>query len=122
MNMDEVLALPPSIDLRTVARVLGIGTEKAYRYAAAGQFPGDPPLPVRKYGAEYRVMRPHLFLYLGLDPAMVAVHDEAAEDGALPLPVPADDLRGGLSRDAIRALYDAMMAAAQVLVDRGAVP
>jgi hypothetical protein len=73
MTMEELLALPPSMELRLAARAVGIGKNKAYEYAAAGQFPGDPPLPVRKYGPEWRVYRADLFRHLGLDPAMVAV-------------------------------------------------
>jgi hypothetical protein len=45
-----------------------------YRYAAEkGQIPGDPPIPIRRYGSEWRATRPDLFRHLGLDPAAVAV-------------------------------------------------
>ena len=72
MTMEELLALPVTVELRTAARAVGIGRNKAYEYAAAGRFPGDPPLPVHRYGGEWRVTRPDLFRHLGLDPAMVA--------------------------------------------------
>ena len=71
MTMEELLALPVSFGIRTAARAIGIGESKAYEYAARGQIPGDPPIPVRKYGQEYRVTRPDLFRGLGLDPGLV---------------------------------------------------
>jgi hypothetical protein len=125
MTMEELLALPVVIELRVAARAVGIGRNKAYEYAAAGQFPGDPPLPVQKYGGEWRVTRPNLFRHLGLDPAMVAA---PAEDGNEPEGAPAITCHAhcplipldGLSGEAVRALYDALMAAAQVLVERRA--
>ena len=69
--MEELLALPVSFGIRTAAKALGLGQSKAYEYAAAGEIPGDPPIPVRQYGQEYRVTRPDLFRHLGLDPGMV---------------------------------------------------
>ena len=69
--MEELLDLPVAFGVRTAARALGLGTPKVYEYAARGEIPGDPPIPVRKYGQEYRVTRPDLFRALGLDPGMV---------------------------------------------------
>jgi hypothetical protein len=66
MTMKELLELPVVVDLRTAARAFGIGKNKAYELAAAGNF----PCPVLRFGQKYRVTRPHLFRALGLDPAM----------------------------------------------------
>jgi hypothetical protein len=74
MTMEELFELPPVFDIRTLARALGLGRDKVYRYAAEkGQIPGDPPIPIRRYGSEWRATRPDLFRHLGLDPAAVAV-------------------------------------------------
>ena len=78
MTMEELLALPVSFGIRTAARAIGIGESKAYEYAARGQIPGDPPIPVRKYGQEYRVTRPDLFRGLGLDPGLVRAPEAEA--------------------------------------------
>jgi hypothetical protein len=114
--MDELLALPVVVDLRTAARALGIGRNNAYQLAASGTF----PCPIQRYGPQYRITRADLFRALGLNPAMVEPPGEPAEDR--PIPVPASDHRDGLSGEAVRALYDAVMAAARVLVDRNAAP
>ena len=113
MTMEDLLALPVTIDLRTAARALGIGKNAAYEMAAAGTF----PCPVQRYGQQYRMTRPHLFTYLGLDPAMVTLPAESAAGSP-----PGRGQRDGLSGDAVRALYEALMAAARVLADRNAAP
>lgn len=110
MTMDELLTLPVSFTIRTAARALGIGESSAYLMAANGTF----PCPVLRYGQQYRVTRPHLFVALGLDPAMVARPVGSGED----MPMLAPGQRDGLSGDAGRALYEAVLAAARVLVDR----
>jgi hypothetical protein len=114
MTMEELLALPVSFGIRTAARALGIGESTAYVMAANGTF----LCPVLRLSQQYRVTRPDLFRALGLDPAMVARPTGSAGDG----PVPARGPRDGLSGEAVRALYDALMAAARVLVDRNAAP
>ncbi len=81
MTMEELLALPPSFGVQTAAAALGLGQSKVYEYAAAGEIPGEsryPPIPVRKYGQEYRVTRPDLFRHLGLDPGMVRAPEAEA--------------------------------------------
>lgn len=78
MTMEELLDLPVSFGVRTAVRALGIGKSKAYEYAARGEIPGDPPIPVRKYGQEYRVTRPDLFRALGLDPGLVRAPEAGA--------------------------------------------
>lgn len=79
MSMEELLALPVSFGVRTAVRALGLGASKAYEYAARGEIPGDPPIPVRKYGQEYRVTRPDLFRGLGLDPGTVRAPEQIGE-------------------------------------------
>ena len=37
--MEELLALPVSFGIKTVAAALGLGSAKAYEYAAAGEIP-----------------------------------------------------------------------------------
>jgi len=83
MTMEELLALPVSFGIKTAARALGLGQSKVYEYAAAGQIPGDPPVPVRQYGQEYRVTRPDLFRHLGLDPGLVRAPEAGASWGAV---------------------------------------
>ena len=111
--MEELLELPVSFGIKTAAPALGIGQSNAYEMAAAGTF----PCPVKRYGQQYRVTRPDLFGYLGLDPALVAGQCAPA-DGTVPALAVVPN--AGLSGEAVRVLYDTLMAAAQVLVDRGA--
>lgn len=39
MSRDELLGLPPTVDIETAARALGIGRTAAYRLARTGEFP-----------------------------------------------------------------------------------
>jgi hypothetical protein len=114
MTMKELLELPVVVDVRTAARAFGIGKSAAYEMAAVGTF----PCPVLRLGRQYRVTRSHLFATLGLDPAIVAGHSASGADEIVRVPDQPDSLSG----DAVRALYEALMAAAQVLVDRNAAP
>ena len=82
MTMEELLDLPVTFTIRTAAKALGLGESKAYELAARGEIPGDPPVPVRKYGQEYRVTRPDLFRHLGLDPGMVRAPARDERDAA----------------------------------------
>jgi hypothetical protein len=68
MTMDELLALPVAVDLKTAARALGIVPNRAYELVALGTF----PCPVKRYGREWRVSRASIFRELDLDPAMTA--------------------------------------------------
>jgi hypothetical protein len=106
MTMDELFALPVSFSLMTAARALGLGKSSAYEMAAAGTF----PCPVQRYGGQYRVSRPNLFRALGLDPAAVAARIEDQAPGAVAARYP--------SRDIGSVFYDAVMAAARVLIER----
>jgi hypothetical protein len=74
MTMEELLALPVSVNLPTAARALGIGKNKAYEMAATGALTdgGEMPCPVRRLRNEYRVTRPDLFRALGLPPDLIA--------------------------------------------------
>ena len=112
--MEELLALPVAIDLPTAARALGIGRNKAYELAAAGTF----PVEVDRSGGQYQVFRPVLFAHLGLAPDAVAGRSEAARDEVV-LP---QDRCGCQSGDVAHALYEAVLAAARVLVERAAAP
>jgi len=109
MSMEELLALPVSVDLRTAARAFGIGRDAAYRMAAAGIF----PCPVRREGQQYRVTRPDLFRAVGLPPDAVAGGDAVADGRPA-----ACDRRCCPSGDVRGALYEAMLAAARVLAER----
>ena len=110
MSMEELLTLPVSFGIKTAARALGLSDHKAYEMAAAGEF----PCQVLRLGQQYRVTRADLFRTLGLDPAMVARTVEPGDN----TPVLVHCQRDGLSGDAVRALYEALVAAARVLVDR----
>ena len=49
MDIDELLALPVVVDLRTAARAFGLGQDKAYTLARRGEF----PCRVERWGYEY---------------------------------------------------------------------
>jgi hypothetical protein len=68
MSMEELLDLPVSFGIPVAARALGLGRSKAYDLAARGEF----PVPVKRYGREFRVTRPDLFRYFGLPPDRIA--------------------------------------------------
>jgi hypothetical protein len=68
MTMRELLDLPVAVDLRTAARALRITANQAYALVAADKF----PVPVKRYGREWRVARADILRELGLDPAMTA--------------------------------------------------
>lgn len=50
-TLEELNSLPPTIDLMTAARMLGIGRTKAYELARQGEF----PCHVIRIGEQYRV-------------------------------------------------------------------
>lgn len=52
MTLDELLALPVTVNLQTAARALGIGRDKAQRMARDGDF----PCKVHRLGLKYRVV------------------------------------------------------------------
>jgi hypothetical protein len=65
MTMDELLALPVSVDLLTAGRAFGLGRTKAHEMAKAGDF----PCRVLRVGNRYRVPRSAIFEVLGINPA-----------------------------------------------------
>jgi hypothetical protein len=76
MRIDELLALPTTVDIPTAAAALGIGTTLAYDLALRREF----PVPVLKIGSRYRVPTCHLLELLGADP--VAATLGARQDAA----------------------------------------
>jgi hypothetical protein len=68
MSLDELLALPVSVDLLTAGRAFGLGRTKAFELAKADEF----PCRVIRVGAKYRVPRSAIFEALGIDQAGVA--------------------------------------------------
>lgn len=111
MGVEELLALPVIFGIKTAARALGIGQNRAYEMAAAGTF----PCHVQRDGREYKVTRFDLFDAMSLDPVLPPRQPTLAGGGT---PEPATGQRDGFSGEAAYALYEALMAAARVLVDR----
>ena len=73
MSVDELLALPVSVDLTTAGRAFGLGRTKAYELARAGEF----PCRVLQVGIKYRVPRSALLEALGVNPATARTGDAA---------------------------------------------
>ena len=71
MTMDELHALPVSVDLTTAGRAFGIGRTKAFELAKQDKF----PCRVLRVGEKYRVPRSAIFEALGIDPAMADGRD-----------------------------------------------
>jgi Helix-turn-helix domain len=61
MTLDEVRALPASIDLVTAGKALGIGRTLAHDLARRGQF----PVRVLRLGNRYRVPTAEVLRFLG---------------------------------------------------------
>lgn len=72
--LDELLALPVTVDVPAAAIALGIPADHAYVLIGRNQF----PVRVLRYGRleTYRVSRANILRHLGLDPLMV-VEDPA---------------------------------------------
>lgn len=62
MSMDELFAVPVSVDIVTAGRAFGFGRTKAFELARAGEF----PCRVIRVGRKYRVPRSALFEALGV--------------------------------------------------------
>jgi hypothetical protein len=77
LTLDELRALPATIDLPTAARALGLGRTKAYELAKRDQF----PCCVLRIGGTYRIPTAELLRCLGMDP------------GSTPRPASCDHLR-----------------------------
>jgi hypothetical protein len=82
MTMEELLALPVVMGLKTAARALGIGQNRAYRMARAGGALSSSatitPCQVKPDGREFKVTRFDLFASMGLDPVTGARVQDAA--------------------------------------------
>lgn len=63
LSRRELLKLPPSVDLVTAGRALGIGRTKAYELARAEDFPAR----VLRLGNTYRVVTADLLRLLGIE-------------------------------------------------------
>lgn len=66
-TVEQVLALPVTVDLMTSARVLGISRTTAYELVRAGRF----PVQLYRVGARYRCLRSTLLDYLGISDPLV---------------------------------------------------
>ncbi len=62
MSMEELLALPPIVDLVTAGRAWGLGRTISYELMRRGDF----PCPVQHLGRYYRVRKAELMTSLGL--------------------------------------------------------
>ena len=72
MTMDELLGLPLYFGLKTAARALGLGQNRAYEQARDSETLSSPvtvqPCKVIRDGREIKVTRFDLFASMGLDP------------------------------------------------------
>jgi len=66
MTIDELLALPVSVDLTTAGRAFGLGRTKAFELASHDEF----PCRVLRVGKKYRVPRSAILEALGIDLAL----------------------------------------------------
>jgi hypothetical protein len=73
MTLDELRALPVSVDLVTAGRAFGLGRTVSHELAKTGRF----PCRVLRVGARYRVPRSAIFETLGIEPA--GVHAPAGD-------------------------------------------
>lgn len=62
MTPSELLALPPTVDLPTAGRAIGIGRNQAYQLASRGEF----PCRVLKLGTRYKVVTSELLELLSV--------------------------------------------------------
>lgn len=65
MSTDELMALPPSLELAVACNALGVSKATGYRLVRANAF----PCPVVRLGRAIRVPKIGLLRVLGLDPA-----------------------------------------------------
>jgi predicted DNA-binding transcriptional regulator AlpA len=63
-RLADLRSLPPTIDIETAAKVIGIGRTLAYELAKSNQF----PCPVLRVGRRYVVPTSGLVRLLGADP------------------------------------------------------
>jgi hypothetical protein len=78
MTLEELRALPVTVDLETAGRAHGLGRTLSYELAKADDF----PCPVHRRGRYYRVLKAELMTSLGLamdgTPLSAHVSDPAA--------------------------------------------
>lgn len=65
MTHEELLGLPPTVNVATAARALGISAHKAYELIRTGAF----PVQVLTLGATVKVPTARLWELLGVEPA-----------------------------------------------------
>jgi len=73
MSWDEVLALPPTVDLNVANRALGLGRSLGYELALRGEY----PCPTWRANSQHRVSTADLWRLLGVDPERI-LGDRAA--------------------------------------------
>ena len=73
LTLDEVLALPVTVDIVKAGRCFGIGRTKAHELAKNGEF----PCQVLRLGVQYRVTRAELLRVLGIEDAPVILEESA---------------------------------------------
>ncbi len=78
MTVEELLALPVSVDLVTAGRAFGLGRTKAFELAKTGEF----PCRVLRVGAKYRVPRTAIFEALGIDLPQVRASQDTGPEAA----------------------------------------
>jgi hypothetical protein len=77
LTIEELLALPATVDLPTAGKAFGIGRTKAHELARNGQF----PCPVLRVGHTYRVGRAAILRALDIeDPALTPPPSASAVD------------------------------------------
>ncbi|TXC99052.1 DNA-binding protein [Streptomyces sp. ISID311] len=64
MTLEELLALPPTVNVTTAARALGIGVHKAYSLIKTGSF----PVQTLTLGSTVKVPTAALWRVLGVTP------------------------------------------------------
>lgn len=74
MTRDELLALPPVVDVATAAAVFGLGRSAAYELVRTGQW----PTPILRLGRHIRVPTLPLLELVGMADKRDDVHVEAS--------------------------------------------
>jgi hypothetical protein len=75
LTVDEVLALPVTVDLPTAGRAFGLGRTKSYEYARTGEF----PCKVLTLGSRFVVTRRSILAALGIDETAAVGPGQSAE-------------------------------------------
>jgi excisionase family DNA binding protein len=79
-TLDDLTALPPTLDVETAARLLGIGRTTAYQLAARNAL----PIPVLRIGRTLRIPTTPLLTLLGITPPDTSTTTEPGPHGAAP--------------------------------------